>query len=61
MYRRSAAGFSNIFVAHRNREENSDSVPFDFTDENYKRIDEILSKFPTNEKKSGTIPLLMLA
>jgi NADH dehydrogenase (ubiquinone) flavoprotein 2 len=55
------ARFSNVFVTHRNREDNSDSVPFDFTDDNYKKIEQILSKFPTNEKKSATIPLLMMA
>ncbi|CAK72238.1 unnamed protein product (macronuclear) [Paramecium tetraurelia] len=59
--RRSIQRFSSVFVAHRNRDDNSDSVPFDFTDENYKKIEGILSKFPSNEKKSGTIPLLMLA
>lgn len=55
------ARFSSIFVTHRNSSDNSDSVPFDFTDENYKKIESILAKFPSNEKKSGTIPLLMMA
>ncbi|KAM3133286.1 hypothetical protein pb186bvf_014579 [Paramecium bursaria] len=43
------------------QQDNNYSVPFDFTDANYKEIERILSKYPINQKKSGTIPLLMLA
>ena len=52
---------SELFAAyHKPREDNDDSVPFDFTKENYTEVDRILSKYPTNYKQSGTIPLLML-
>ncbi len=51
----------NIFANHRISEENTDITPFEFTDDNYKQVSEILSKYPSNYKQSATIPLLMLA
>lgn len=36
-------------------------MPFDFTEQNYKEIQVILSRYPANQKKSATIPLLMMA
>jgi len=36
-------------------------TPFEFTPENYKQVDEILSHYPSNYKQSAIIPLLMLA
>ena len=53
--------FSSQMVSHRPTPDNSESVPFDFTKENYVLIDKILSKFPTNYKRSATIPLLTMA
>lgn len=49
------------YVQHRDTPDNNDSVPFDFTSENYKEIDEILTRYPKNYKKSAVIPLLHLA
>jgi NADH dehydrogenase (ubiquinone) flavoprotein 2 len=48
-------------VSHREKPDNNDSTPFEFTEENYKEIDKILKKFPPNWKRSAIIPLLHLA
>lgn len=53
-------GFSG-YVSHREKPDNNDSTPFEFTEENYKEIDKILKKFPPNWKRSAIIPLLHLA
>jgi len=53
--------FSDVYVNHRDTPNNNDSVPFDFTPENYKEIERILKKYPSNYKKSAVIPLLFLA
>lgn len=49
------------YVSHRERHDNNDSTPFEFTEENYKEIAVILAKFPPNWKRSAIIPLLHLA
>lgn len=46
---------------HRDSADNTPETYFDFSDENYKRIDKILGKYPSNYKQSGIIPLLDLA
>lgn len=47
---------------HRTNDlHNSDDMPFDFTEENYKIVKVILGKYPKNYKQSGMIPLLDLA
>lgn len=61
LYRKQVRAFSDVYVNHRNTPDNNDSVPFEFTPENYKEIDRILAKYPANYKKSGVIPLLHLA
>ena len=53
--------FGGVYVNHRDTPENNDKTPFDFTQENYKKIDEILSYYPKAYKKSATMPLLWLA
>ena len=45
---------------HRNTSDNTDDHSFDFTVENYKKVDAILSRYPSNFRKSGIIPLLDL-
>jgi NADH dehydrogenase (ubiquinone) flavoprotein 2 len=40
---------------------NNDHTPFEFTKENYARIDEILGKYPKESALSAVIPLLDLA
>lgn len=34
--------FSSVYVNHRDTEDNNEQAPFDFTSENYKKVDEIL-------------------
>lgn len=46
---------------HVDSEDNKVSTMFDFTEENYKLVEKILSKYPANYKQSGIIPLLDLA
>lgn len=46
---------------HLDTEDNKSTTMFDFTEENYKRVEKILSKYPANYKQSGIIPLLDLA
>ncbi|KAJ5068549.1 NADH dehydrogenase ubiquinone flavoprotein 2 [Anaeramoeba ignava] len=41
-------------------EKNEEQTKFDFTQTNYKKIDEILRKYPTDKKSSAIIPLLHL-
>jgi len=53
--------FSDVYVNHRDTPDNNDSVPFDFTQENYKEIERIVAKYPSNYKKSAVIPLLHIA
>ena len=45
---------------HRDTSDNTNDHSFDFTVENYKKVDAILSRYPSNFKKSGIIPLLDL-
>jgi len=62
----SRKGFSGsrtfgAFVNHRDTTDNNNQTPFEFTEENYKQVNFILSKYPSNYKQSAIIPLLMLA
>jgi NADH dehydrogenase (ubiquinone) flavoprotein 2 len=54
-------GLSHVYVNHRNTQDNNDHTPFDFTPENYKHVEEILSRYPKANKKSALMPLLWLA
>ena len=40
---------------------NDDKVPFEFTAESYKEIEKVLTKYPSNYKKSAVIPVLFIA
>ena len=53
--------FSSQYVNHRDTPDNNDSVPFEFTPENYKEIEVMLNKYPSNYKRSATLPLLTMA
>lgn len=46
---------------HRDTPENNSETPFDFTPENLKRVDGILSLYPDGHKTAAMIPLLDLA
>lgn len=48
-------------VVHRPSPTNTAETPFDFSDENYAKIDTLLARYPSNYKASGVIPLLDLA
>uniref|UniRef100_D3TLS2 Mitochondrial NADH-ubiquinone oxidoreductase 24 kDa subunit n=1 Tax=Glossina morsitans morsitans TaxID=37546 RepID=D3TLS2_GLOMM len=50
----------NLFV-HRDTPEDNPDVPFEFTAENQKRVDAILSIYPEGHKRGALIPLLDLA
>ena len=34
------------YVSHRQKPDNNDSTPFEFTEENYKEVANLLSKYP---------------
>ncbi|XP_017266650.1 NADH dehydrogenase [ubiquinone] flavoprotein 2, mitochondrial [Kryptolebias marmoratus] len=59
---RSAArsGAGGVFV-HRDTPNNNPDTPFEFTEENKKRIQTILSMYPEGHKQAATIPVLDLA
>ena len=57
----SIRSFSNANNNHRNTEDNNTDTAFDFTPENYEHVHKILSRYPSNYKASGIIPLLDLA
>lgn len=56
-------GFSNFHVnaSHKDTEDNTSETYFDFTIENYKSVNKILSRYPDNYKQAAIIPLLDLA
>jgi NADH dehydrogenase (ubiquinone) flavoprotein 2 len=51
----------SAFVNHRDTEDNREDTPFEFTPENYEKINEIIGKYPSNYKHSAVIPLLFVA
>eukprot|EP00871_Galdieria_phlegrea_P000959 jgi/Galph1/1864/GphlegSOOS_G535.1 len=53
--------FSSGSLSHVDTEGNTASTTFDFTDENYEKIETILKKYPKNYKSSAVIALLDLA
>ena len=53
-------GAGKEFV-HRDTKENNPDVKFDFTPENYKRVEAILAMYPEGHKAAAMIPLLDLA
>ncbi len=53
---------SPLFASHHMPSPtNTDSDVFEFTSENQLEVKKILGNFPSNYKRSGCIPLLMLA
>lgn len=47
--------------SHRDTPDNTKETYFDFTPENYKRVQMILNRYPKNYQQAGIIPLLDLA
>ncbi|XP_016996139.2 NADH dehydrogenase [ubiquinone] flavoprotein 2, mitochondrial [Drosophila takahashii] len=56
----SARASDNLFV-HRDTPEDNPNIPFEFTAENKKRVEAILSIYPEGHKRGAMIPLLDLA
>lgn len=53
--------FGHSVSYHVDTDDNKVTTRFDFTEENYETVYKILSKYPSNYKQSGIIPLLDLA
>lgn len=49
------------FTQHRDTPDNNESTPFDFTKENYARVEAIKSLYPEGHKQAAVIPMLDLA
>ncbi|QDS71678.1 hypothetical protein FKW77_008041 [Venturia effusa] len=49
---------SDSLQVHRNTDENNPSIPFKFTPQNEKLIQEILARYPPQYKKAAVMPLL---
>eukprot|EP00877_Chromochloris_zofingiensis_P009143 jgi/Chrzof1/4482/Cz14g14250.t1 len=56
-----ATNSTDIFNVHKDTPENNWDVQFDFTEENHKRVAEIITRYPPNYKQSAVIPVLDLA
>ncbi|KAI4809097.1 hypothetical protein KUCAC02_018010 [Chaenocephalus aceratus] len=54
------AGAGGVFV-HRDTPDNNADTPFEFTEENLKRIDAIISNYPIGYKQAATLPVLDVA
>ena len=48
-------------MQHKDTPDNNETTFFDFTDENYARVDKIMAKYPANYRQASIIPLLDLA
>ncbi|CEP15022.1 hypothetical protein [Parasitella parasitica] len=56
----SPASLSDALFVHRDTSNNNANIPFEFNDDNKKRITEILKKYPEQYKKAAIMPLLDL-
>jgi len=61
MVTRCTALRSDRLSSHNAADYNDPNMPWDFTPENYSRIDSILAKYPPEYKCSGIMPILDLA
>ncbi|KAJ6164054.1 hypothetical protein N7470_002726 [Penicillium chermesinum] len=52
--------YSDSLAVHRNSPHNNPSIPFKFSEQNLKLIDEILKRYPPQYKKAAVMPLLDL-
>eukprot|EP01033_Poteriospumella_lacustris_P001212 gene1212-879_t len=57
---RSLSNFHPL-ASHKDTEDNNQDTFFDFSPENYKRVEHIIGRYPKNYKQAATIPLLDLA
>ncbi|EGO21504.1 NdufV2, NADH dehydrogenase 24 kd subunit [Serpula lacrymans var. lacrymans S7.9] len=51
---------SDALFVHRDTSYNNPKIPFEFTSDNIKRAEEIISRYPPQYKKAAVIPLLDL-
>ncbi|KAG0717616.1 NADH dehydrogenase [ubiquinone] flavoprotein 2, mitochondrial [Chionoecetes opilio] len=58
---RTAVPASDALFVHRDSPENNPDTPFQFTAENMKRAEAIMSIYPDGHKKAAVLPLLDLA
>ncbi|PWY68637.1 putative NADH-ubiquinone dehydrogenase 24 kDa subunit [Aspergillus heteromorphus CBS 117.55] len=49
---------SDSLAVHRNKPDNNPTVPFKFSEQNLKLIDEILKRYPPQYKKGAVMPVL---
>lgn len=56
-----ATNSTDIFNVHKETPENNASMTFDFSEANYKVVNEIISRYPPNYKASAVIPVLDIA
>ncbi|XP_058294638.1 NADH dehydrogenase [ubiquinone] flavoprotein 2, mitochondrial isoform X1 [Hylobates moloch] len=54
-------GAGGALFVHRDTPENNPDTPFDFTPENYKRIEAIVKNYPEGHKAAAVLPILDLA
>uniref|UniRef100_A0ABI7W9K3 NADH dehydrogenase [ubiquinone] flavoprotein 2, mitochondrial n=1 Tax=Felis catus TaxID=9685 RepID=A0ABI7W9K3_FELCA len=54
-------GAGGALFVHRDTPENNPDTPFDFTPENYKRIEAIVGNYPEGHKAAAVLPVLDLA
>ena len=47
----SSVRMSDQFNKHRHTEDNNDDTPFEFTDENMRKVETVLGKYPDNYKQ----------
>ncbi|KAE8598361.1 hypothetical protein XENTR_v10016805 [Xenopus tropicalis] len=52
---------NGLLSSHRDTPENNPDTPFEFTSENYKRIEAIIGNYPEGHKAGAVIPVLDLA
>lgn len=52
---------NGLFLQHYDSPDNNVDTPFDFTADNYRRVHQILKRYPKNYKQSAVMPLLDLA
>ncbi|XP_032875729.1 NADH dehydrogenase [ubiquinone] flavoprotein 2, mitochondrial [Amblyraja radiata] len=56
-----AGGSGAASFTHRDTPDNNDETPFDFTPENYKRLEVIIDSYPEGHQSAAVIPVLDLA
>jgi NADH dehydrogenase (ubiquinone) flavoprotein 2 len=57
----SASNLSDNLFVHRDTPEDNPNIPFEFTEENKKRVKAIMNIYPEGHKRGAMIPLLDLA